>query len=336
VNSELVYPLTFKPVLRDYVWGGRRLETLYGRSLPSQGPVAESWEISGHANGPGLVESGPWQGRTLPEVLAELGAQLVGSRAGWALERGRFPLLVKLLDAAQNLSVQVHPPDEYARLHENGELGKTEMWYVLHAQPGAEIILGTRPGTTPELLRQAIAQGTLEACLQRLPVRAGDAIFIPAGTLHALLAGLLVVEVEQNSDTTYRLYDWGRLGADGRPRPLHLEQSLNVIDLQSPPPEVCRPLPLAADPGVTRHELCRCRYFVVEKVHLAPGARFRGRTDGRSLEIWGTLEGQAELGWEGGAALRLPGIRFCLIPAALGRFELRGQPSAMLLRVYLP
>ena len=336
VNARLLYPLTFKPVLRDYVWGGRRLETLYGRTLPPEGPVAESWEISGHANGPSVVESGFWQGHTLPQVLAELGADLVGNRAAWALRRGRFPLLVKILDAAQHLSVQVHPPDDYALLHENGELGKTEMWYVLHAQPGAEIVLGTQPGTTPKMLRQAIAHNTLESYLRRLPVRVGDAIFIPAGTLHALLAGLLVIEVEQNSDTTYRVYDWGRLGADGQPRPLHVEKSLAVINFHDAPPDVCRPMPAAAAPGITRHELCRCQYFVVEKVQLGPGALFQGHTNGQTLEMWGTLEGQAELSWEGGTELDLPTIRFCLIPASLGSFSLHSEHSTTLLRVYLP
>jgi mannose-6-phosphate isomerase len=331
-----LYPLTFTPVLRDYVWGGRNLGQLYGRALPPAGPVAESWEISGHPNGPSLVDAGPWQGHSLSGVLASWGTDLVGSRASWAMKRSKFPLLVKLLDAAQNLSVQVHPGDEYAQLHEGGELGKTEMWYVLHAQPGAQVILGLQPNLSAQELVSAIAANRLEACLQCLPVEAGDAVFIPAGTLHAMLAGVMVVEVEQNSDTTYRVYDWGRLGADGRPRPLHIAKGLEVIDFQQAPPGVCRPLPLAAGNGITCHEISRCQYFVVEKLQFDPGAACAGHTDGQTLEIWGTVEGQSELSWAAGPAVLLPAIRFCLVPARLGDFGVRAKTAATMLRVYLP
>ena len=334
--SPPLYPLTFTPVLRDYVWGGRNLGERYGRSLPPAGPVAESWEISGHPNGLSRVEAGPWQGQTLPDVLASWGTDLVGNRAGWAMKRSRFPLLVKLLDAAQNLSVQVHPGDKYAQLHEGGELGKTEMWYVLHAQPGAQIILGLQPDISAEELGHAIAADRLEACLQRLPVKPGDAVFIAAGTLHALLAGVMAVEVEQNSDTTYRMYDWGRLGADGRPRPLHIAKGLEVIDFRPAAPGVCRPLPRVAGRGIIRQEISRCPYFVVEKLQIEPEATFAGRTDGQTLEIWGTVEGEAGLLWAGGPAVPLPAIRFCLVPARLGEFGVRAITAATMLRVYLP
>jgi len=147
MSDPRIYPLTFTPVLRDYLWGGRRLATLYGRDLPA-GTVAESWEISGHPHGSTAADCGFWEGQSLPAILDALGEQLVGSRAGWALARRKFPLLVKLLDAQQDLSVQVHPDDKYALVYENGELGKTEMWYVLHTDPGASLILGLKPGTT--------------------------------------------------------------------------------------------------------------------------------------------------------------------------------------------
>ena len=334
MDSRTLYPLTFTPALRDYVWGGRNLEKLYGRRLPP-GPTAESWEISGHPIAPTQVDSGPLAGQLLPEMLATLGTDLVGTRAGWALERGKFPLLIKLLDAEERLSVQVHPPDDYALAYENGELGKTEMWYILHARPGAQLILGLRSGITPEIFRQAIADNTLPGCLHHLPVKAGDAVFVPTGTVHAILEGIVAAEVQQNSDMTYRVYDWGRVGADGKPRPLHLDKSLEVINFQYVEPGPNQPVLVAAEAGVTRYEISRCQYFVVEKVTLAPGAAYAGRTTGETLEIWGAVEGRGELAWAGDP-VPLPAIRFCLVPARLGDFAVRAMKPATLLRVYLP
>jgi mannose-6-phosphate isomerase len=328
------YPLTFTPVLRDYIWGGRNLEKVYGRTLPP-GPTAESWEISGHPIASTSVDAGPLRGQPLPALLASLGADLVGTRAGWALERGKFPLLIKLLDAEKRLSVQVHPQDEYALVHEKGELGKTEMWYVLHARPGAQLILGLRPGVTPEAFRQAIADNKLETWLHHLPVKAGDAIFVPAGTVHAILEGVLMAEIQQNSDTTYRIYDWGRVGADGHPRPLHVDKALEVVNFQQIEPGPYQPVPVVAENGVTRHEISRCDYFVVEKVTLSPGAVYSGRTNGETLEIWGTVEGTSEL-TRAGDPIPLPTIRFCLVPAYLGDFGVRAIEPSTMLRIYLP
>ncbi len=236
MHEPKIYPLTFTPVLRDYIWGGRRLETLYGRELPA-GIVAESWEISGHPVASTAADAGYWAGQALPAIQAALGEKLTGSRAAWALARAKFPLLVKLLDANQDLSVQVHPDDAYALAHEGGELGKTEMWYVLHADPGAELILGVRPGTTREAFRAALEAHRLETVLQRVPIRPGQAVSIPAGTVHALLAGTVMSEIQQNSDATYRVDDWGRVGADGKPRPLQVDKALDVIDFDPPTPQ---------------------------------------------------------------------------------------------------
>jgi len=328
------YPLTFTPVLRDYIWGGRNLEQVYGRTLPP-GPTAESWEISGHPTASTSVDAGPLRGQPLPALVASLGADLVGTRAGWALERDKFPLLIKLLDAEKRLSVQVHPQDDYALIHEQGELGKTEMWYVLHARAGAQLILGLRPGVTPEAFRHGIANNRLETWLHHLPVKAGDAIFVPAGTVHAILEGILMAEIQQNSDTTYRIYDWGRVGADGHPRPLHVDKALEVVNFQQIEPGPYQPIPVVAENGVIRHEISRCDYFVVEKVTLSPGAVYSGHTNGETLEIWGTVEGTSELTWAGDP-IPLPTIRFCLVPAYLGDFGVRAIESSTMLRVYLP
>ena len=339
-----IYPLTFEPALRDYIWGGRNLETLFGRKLPP-GIVAESWEISGHPSSPTRVDAGPLAGLTLPQVQERLGARLVGTRSRWATSRGKFPLLVKLLDANQPLSVQVHPPDAYALAHENGELGKTEMWYVLHARPGARLIYGLARQTTPQAFRAAlqsdalIREGRLSEYLHYLPVQPGDAICLPTGTLHALLAGIVVAEIQQNSDTTYRVYDWGRVGADGKPRPLHIKKALDVIDFHMVRPQVYTPTVVADQAGLRRAEISRCQYFVVEQVTLQDGATYAGRCDGATFEIWGCVSGQAEVRWAG-HPLALPAVRFALLPAALGDFAIgltaRADRPATLLHAYAP
>ncbi len=333
-SQQLIYPLTFKPQLRDYVWGGRNLETLYGRTLPP-GITAESWEISGHPHAATVVDQGSLAGQSLPQVLDRWQERLVGTRAEWALSRHKFPLLVKLLDANQNLSVQVHPDDAYSLANEGGELGKTEMWYVLHAQPGAHVIFGLSAQVTPETFRQAIIDGNLESLLHYLPIQAGDVIFVAAGSLHALLEGAVVAEIQQNSDVTYRVYDWGRVGVDGQPRALHIDQALEVINFAQVRPGPYQPQGLPGQVGLTRVDISHCDYFVVEKVDFATGVTYRGRTDGRTLEIWGTVAGQSQLSWAG-EPIDLPAIRFVLIPAALGDFALTAESHCTMLRVYLP
>jgi mannose-6-phosphate isomerase len=329
-----LYPLTFEPVFRDYIWGGRNLETLLGRALPP-GIVAESWEISGHPSSPTPVEAGPLAGRTLPQVLDLWGEALVGTCSRWATARGKFPLLVKLLDANRPLSVQVHPPDAYALAHEDGELGKAEMWYVLHARPGAELIYGLSQETTPGAFRAALESGDLGRYLHRLPVQQGDTLLVPTGTLHALLEGIVVAEIQQNSDTTYRVYDWGRMGADGRPRTLHVDKALDVIDFDMVRPQAAEAVTVDVKRGLARAELARCPYFVVERVDLESGARFEGRCDGTTFEIWGSVSGSARVEWAGDP-VALPAVRFVLLPAALGEYGVWGKEPATLLRVYAP
>jgi mannose-6-phosphate isomerase len=328
-----IYPMTFTPVLRDYIWGGRRLETLFGRELPP-GIVAESWEISGHPSGSTPAANGPWAGHLLPEILDTLGERLAGTRARWALDRGRFPLLIKLLDANQDLSLQVHPGDAYALAHEN-DLGKAEMWYVLHAEPEADLILGLEPDVTAKRLLEALATGDTEAVLRSLPVKAGQAVDVPAGTLHALRAGLVVTEIQQNSDATYRVHDWGRVGADGKPRPLHLDRAMAVTDFGRIPPGIVLPTPLYDLEGVRAYELVRNDYFVVEEVIFRPGASYIGWCEGASLEIWGCMRGKIRVEWTGDP-LELPAVRYTLLPAVLGQYSVTATEDSVCLRVYLP
>ena len=209
--------IKLQPVLKDYLWGGEKLKSLFGRK--SEGIVAESWEVSVHRDGvSGIVGSN----ESFSDYLAK-NPRAVDERGG------EFPVLIKFIDAAKNLSVQVHPNDEYARVHENDN-GKTEMWYVVSADGGAGIYCGfIRDTDKAEFLRK-VGDGTVEDLLNFIPVKAGDCFLIEAGTVHAIGAGCVICEVQQNSNVTYRVYDYNRLGADGKPRPLHVEKAVNVIN----------------------------------------------------------------------------------------------------------
>ena len=321
-------PLFFQPVLKAYAWGGRNLERL-GRALPP-GRTAESWEISDHPHGPTPVRAGEHAGRSLAELQRELGADLVGQRSAAALERGRFPLLVKLLDANEWLSVQVHPDDAYALRHHRGERGKTEMWVVLHAEPGAELVYGLRPGAGRREVARAAAEGELEPLLRRVPARAGDVFFVPAGTIHALGPGLLLAEIQQASDLTFRLFDWGRRDAD---RPLHLEQALAVADLHGSGGAVA---PRRRPEGrIEVEELVRCPHFVAERWTFPPGASHAAHLGGDTFEIWGALTGRAELRTATGL-WPLAAVDWALLPATLGAVTLSAAATTVLLRVRAP
>lgn len=316
----------FHPTFKDYVWGGRNLETVLGRSIPS-GTVAESWEIAGHPNGSSIVKSGELSGLTLPQVQEQLGEELVGSHNRFALEHSRFPLLIKLLDANRWLSVQVHPDDEYGLANE-GDFGKTEMWVVLHAEPGAEIVYGFKEGVTKEKFAEAIANETIEEWLHRVPVKVGDVVFVPAGAIHALGPGVIVAEVQQNSDTTYRIYDWGR------PRPIHVAQALDVLDFDLIEPETLIPQPLGIN-GVSTEGIGHCKYFHTERITALAGKQFKGHCNGNTFEIWAVLQGEAALTWDGDP-MTCSAIDWLLLPAALGKFTLNAVEDCTFLRIYTP
>ena len=222
-------PIHFREVFKEKVWGGRKLETLLGKSLPPEVPVGESWEVSDHPHGMSVVHGGPLDGKTLRELVASDEASLIG-RTGALEAGGRFPLLYKFIDAADWLSVQVHPDDAYAREHGKGDPGKTEAWYVIDAEDGAKIARGLKPYATRETLARAVEDDTVRDLLEFVEVKRGDVVSVPAGVVHALGPGVMVAEVQQNSDTTYRVYDWSRMGLDGKPRELHVEKALDVIN----------------------------------------------------------------------------------------------------------
>lgn len=313
------YPLKFKPEMKQRVWGGRALER-FGLELPD-GPIGEGWMIADHPNGTTKVAGGELDGLGLDEVREKFGEAVLGTK-GYAGAGSRFPLLIKLLDCNDDLSVQVHPGDDYAGLPE-GEPGKTEMWYVLDAKPGAKIIYGLQPGVTREKLAQAIEENRIMDCLQEVEVAAGDAFYIPAGTVHALCAGVLVAEIQQNSDTTYRLYDYNRLGLDGKPRELHIEDSLNVTAFGSSGATRMKTDNAAPNDWL---RIAESPYFIVEKGVVR--GTWPLSTSPDSFTILVVCEGAGTLEWDGGSTGLAPGDCF-LLPARLGEYALKGETTVL-------
>ncbi|MCX6046978.1 MAG: class I mannose-6-phosphate isomerase [Chloroflexi bacterium] len=327
MTTDIIYPLTFDPIFKDYPWGGRNLGEKLGRAIP-EGIVAESWEIAAHPNGSSTVNNGALAGLTLPQVQEKLGLALVGKRNEAALAAGKFPLLIKFLDANRWLSVQVHPDDTYALAH-GGDWGKTEMWVFLDAEPQAEIIYGFKPGVTREKFAQAVTEGKTTDLLHRLPVKAGDVAFVPSGAIHALGPGTLIAEIQQNSDVTYRIDDWGR------PRPLHIEQSLDVLDFDLVEPSALQPKVLLDDGGLRIEQIGQCDYFETERLTIPDGSSFYGFCDGATFEIWAVLSGEVTLSWQG-EPMTIKAVNWVLLPADLGEFQMTAEANSVLLRVVTP
>ncbi|ETT51414.1 MULTISPECIES: type I phosphomannose isomerase catalytic subunit [Paenibacillus] len=321
------YPLQFQPEFKERVWGGRALEQ-FGLT-PPEGHIGEGWMIADHPNGTTKVLNGALAGKGLDEVREQLGTEWLGTK-GVSEKGGRFPLLIKLLDCNDDLSVQVHPTDDYEALPP-GELGKTEMWYVLDAKPGAHIIYGLNDGVDRATLKEALENGTVMDTLRQVPVEAGDTFFIPAGTVHALCAGVVVAEIQQNSDTTYRIYDYNRPGLDGKPRELHVEDSLNVTAYEGAGASTMKTN--NATPGEWL-KLAECPYFVVEKGIV--NKRWELSTNPDSFTILVVCEGEGTLEWAHAESdsIELKAGQCYLLPANLGSYTLNGNTTV--LRSYLP
>lgn len=259
-------PLRFRPIVKRARWGGTRLQSLFGKSLGSEHDYAESWEFSDHGADQSVVDGGPSDGLTLRELMHGQNRALLGRHAGLK----QFPLLVKFLDAHDRLSLQVHPNDVQARLYQPGENGKTEAWVVIDAEPGARVFAGLKRYVDSYELLDALRNGHIDECLHSFEVQAGDCIFIPAGTVHAIGEGIVLAEVQQSSDLTFRLWDWGRVGADGQPRELHVDEAVICIDFERGPVDRVEPRSLVSCfEGPGRHyeteELVACDYFVLHR-----------------------------------------------------------------------
>lgn len=270
-----LYPLRFEPLFRQYLWGGRRLGTELNKPIGDDGVYAESWEIVDHGDDQSIVANGPLAGTSLHELIQRDASALLGDRVAKAIRseslpgnlRDRFPLLLKVLDANRDLSVQVHPNDDQASQLDPPDRGKTEAWMVMDTVPGSKIYAGLKAGVDRQAFAAAVAGGRIEETLHSLEPSVGDCIFIPAGTVHAIGAGLLVAEIQQASDTTFRIDDWGRLEANGQPRTLHISQSLDVIDFESGPVSPVTPVPLAGDAAAVT--LVDCNKFTLRRYSLS-------------------------------------------------------------------
>ncbi len=319
-------PIFFDPDFKERVWGGEKLSTQLNKTIPFA-HTGESWEVACHDNGQSKVRLGQYAGMTLEELLIQEGEAVIGKPF---LPGDKFPLLIKFIDAKEKLSVQVHPDDAYANIHENGEYGKSEAWYVLQADPGATLIAGLKPGTTREVFTSKLEANQLEDVLNEVQVQAGDVLDIPAGLIHAIGNGILLAEVQQNSDTTYRVYDWNRVGLDGQPRELHIESSIAVSDFSGKhSTELAKPSVQTMD-TYTLKTFVRNPYFVLEELHVHD--RFTSSGRGQYFEIYMCVEGTMELDYEGGHINAFKGDVF-MIPAALQKYALKGHGK--LVRTYI-
>ena len=300
-----VYPLVFQPRLKERVWGGRTLASLYGKELPPDVPIGESWEISDRPGDESVIANGPLAGRTLRWLIDAHTDEVLGRAR--AAAGNRFPLLCKILDARDRLSLQVHPRS--AKLGEP----KTEMWYIARADHGAELHVGLKRGVTRQEFEARIADGRVAQCFHRIPGRTGDVMFLPSGRVHAIGAGLVIFEIQQNSDTTFRVDDWNRLGLDGTPRELHVAQSLESIDFSDVEPALAGGDESHAG-GFTTRLLVRHELFDADL--LRASARATKALASGAPKVIAVADGRVTLAG-GGIEEQLSAGQFCLIPAAV-------------------
>jgi mannose-6-phosphate isomerase len=312
----VLYPLTFHPIFKERVWGGREMERLYGKKLPSGTPIGESWEISDRPGDASVIANGPLAGKNLRWLMENHRAELLGGAK--PANENRFPLLCKILDAREKLSLQVHPP-----AHKAAGLGgepKTEMWFIADAAPGAELFVGLKRGVTRAEFEEEIKTGEVAECFHRVPVRAGDAMFLPSGRVHAIGAGLVIFEIQQNSDTTYRVFDWNRVGLDGKPRELHVAQSLASIDFHDFEPALAE-TKFVIGPNFRFRHLMQDSLFNVHEMVVETSEYILMRE--QQMRIIAVVKGAVTVTSDGGepAVELLPG-QFCLTPASLKTIEL--------------
>ena len=317
------YPLRLRPAFKDNLWGGDRLKKDYHKQTDMT-PLAESWELSCHKDGSSFIENGPYAGMSLADYVKTF-PEAAGTRAQ---AFPAFPILFKLIDAKDTLSVQVHPDDAYA-LRVEGEYGKTEMWVVLDCQPGAKLVYGFRKPVTKEEFRAHIQENTLMELVNEVEVHKGDVFFIQSGTLHAIGKGIVIAEIQQNSNTTYRVYDYGRKDANGNPRALHIDKALDVTNLEPYHPEESQ-YPIREEGGAEVQTLADCPYFYTDRISLS-GETQRMVGDGSFEGIFcaeGTLAlhaGETELSLKKGDTV--------FLPAGLGAYTLNGQAQCLSMRV---
>lgn len=317
-----MYPLKLNAPCKDYLWGGTKLKTEYGKKCDLD-KVAESWELSCHKDGCSVIANGQFAGMKLTDYIQQQGNDVLGTHCS---RFEYFPILVKLIDAKQSLSVQVHPDNEYA-LRVEGEYGKTEMWYIVDCEPGAQLLYGFKHNISKEEFKNRIQDNTLLEVTNSVEVKKGDVLFIDAGTLHAIGKGILIAEIQQNSNTTYRIYDFGRLGADGKPRQLHIDKAVDVTSL-TPPVRGVKP---QGEPeqmeGYSRTLLASCEYFTVYRLNIETNAALCA--DSTSFHSLLCLEGEAVLR-QGEETLSVKKGESIFIPASVGEYKVTGKGEFLL------
>lgn len=323
--QPMLYPLTFKPIFKERVWGGRRIAELYGKGLPPGRPIGESWEVTDRPGDVSVIENGPLAGRDLHWLVENHPAELFGSSV--LPPPAHFPWLIKILDAQDKLSLQVHPPAEIAA--ELGGEPKTEMWYVAAATPDADLFVGLKRGVTRADFERKTSDGTVAECFHRIAVKPGDCMFLRSGRVHALGAGSVIFEIQQNSDTTYRVFDWNRVGLDGKPRELHIEQSMRSIDFNDFEPALVTSR-LQAKPFGQLRPLVDDPLFRVDQVAIDAGQRLPLAP--ATMQVIGVLKGAAEVVSAAGNASLSAG-QFALIPACLHDSALSASTATELLWV---
>lgn len=316
-------PLKLNPHFTDYLWGGRKLVTDFGKKCDYD-KVAESWELSCHKDGHSVIANGEFAGLTLQEYIDKIGRSVLGTNCD---KFENFPVLIKLIDAKDNLSVQVHPDNDYA-MRVEGEYGKTEMWYIVDCEEGASLLYGFKKPVTKEEFERRIKDNTLLEITNSVKVKKGDCFFIQAGTLHAIGKGILIAEIQQNSNTTYRIYDYGRVGADGKPRQLHIEKALDVTELKLPEPPA-QPAPEKLD-GCTITQLAACEYFNVKKLDVETSVLLEATSESFNAILF--LSGDAAISY-GEKKLEVKKGETVFIPASFGKYSIEGKCEAILTTV---
>ncbi len=320
-----LYPLTFDPILKERIWGGRNLETLYGKSLPPNQLIGESWEISDRPGDESVISNGPLRGKSIHWLMEQCPAALLGPQKQFP---ARFPLLIKILDAQQTLSLQVHPPSSVAA--QLGGEPKTELWYVAQAGAEAELFVGLKKGVTRAVFEQKLAAQTVAECFHRIHPKPGDAMFLPSGRVHALGQDLVIFEVQQNSDTTYRVFDWNRIDSSGKARQLHVEQSLASIDFDDFEPSLLPRTAIASGHGTIR-PLVKNDLFEVA-VRTLPTGDALDLTDGR-MQIIGVVQGMLRVESAEESVLLRAG-QFCLIPAECCKTSAEAEMDSSFLQIF--
>ncbi|WP_129595743.1 type I phosphomannose isomerase catalytic subunit [Anaerophilus nitritogenes] len=324
----MLYPIKFKPIYKEKVWGGQSLKKCLNKDIVENSLIGESWEVCAHPSGTSIIDNGALQGKSIIDLLKENREEVFGKISlSW---EEQFPLLIKFIDAKDKLSVQVHPDDDYAKKYEK-ELGKTEMWYIVDAVSDAYLIYGLSEGAKKDEFITSIKENTIENILKKVSVKKGDVLFIPSGSIHAIGEGIVLAEIQQNSDTTYRVYDWNRLGLDGKPRQLHVKQAIAVTDFENYMKEpIVKGLQIKKQ-GYTRTIYVCCKYFTTESLDIH--TQYSDKIDGERFEIYMCIDGAFKMIYGEDKVEQFSKGETIFMPANIGSFQMKGEGK--IIRTYI-